>query len=218
MQELPPPARRSGSLPWNPAWVGAALSGDDHLEVVAQFDLTDPAAWSATFAGAERMFLLRPPQLFRVRRDLLPALEAAAAGVGHVVFRSIQGRPQPAGAHRAVEDHRRASPMAWTILRASYFLQNRSTTHAPEVRERALVARRQGPHRLRGRPRRRRVAARAHTVRSHQGTACILTGPAALTDDVRRLTGRPPRDFGSFTRDHASPGRQPPWPLPERLA
>ena len=83
--------------------VGAALSGDDHLEVV-RFDLTDPAAWSATFAGAERMFLLRPPQLFRVGRDLLLALEAAAAGVGHVVFLSIQGRPHPAGAHRAVED------------------------------------------------------------------------------------------------------------------
>jgi uncharacterized protein YbjT (DUF2867 family) len=143
---------------------------------VVRFDLTDPATWSATFAGAERMFLLGPPQLFRVGRDLLLALEAAAAGVGHVVFLSIQGRPQPAGAHRAVEDHRRASPMAWTILRASYLLQNRSTTHAPEGRERALFARRQGPHRLRGRPRRRRVAARVHTVRSHQGTACILTG------------------------------------------
>ena len=29
--------------------------------------------------------------------------------------------------------------MAWTILRASYLLQNRSTTHAPEVRERAWL-------------------------------------------------------------------------------
>jgi len=84
VQELPPPTRRSGSLPWNPAWVGAALSGEDHLEVV-RLDCSDPATWSATFAGAERMFLLRPPQLFRVGRDLLPALEAAAAGVGHVV-------------------------------------------------------------------------------------------------------------------------------------
>jgi len=166
VQELPPPTRRSGSLPWNPAWVGAALSGEDHLEVV-RLDCSDPATWSATFAGAERMFLLRPPQLFRVGRDLLPALEAAAAGVGHVVFHSIQGRPHPAGAHRAVEDHRRASPMAWTILRASYLLQNRSTTHAPEGRERALVAHRQGLHRLRGCSRRRRVAARAHTVHSH---------------------------------------------------
>jgi len=62
VQELPPPTRRSGSLPWNPAWVGAALSGDDHLEVV-RFDFTDPATWSATFAG-----------------------------VGHAVFLSIQGR------------------------------------------------------------------------------------------------------------------------------
>jgi len=81
VQELPPPAPLPGSLPWNPAGVGAALSGDDHLEVV-RFDVTDPATWSAIFAGAEPMFLLRPPLLFRVGRDLLPALEAAAAGSG----------------------------------------------------------------------------------------------------------------------------------------
>jgi hypothetical protein len=64
----------------------------------------------------------------------------------------------------------------------------------------------------------RDVAARVHTARSHEGRACILTDPAALTDDVRRRTGRMPGTLGSFTRDHASPGRQPPWPLPERLA
>jgi hypothetical protein len=50
------------------AWVGAALSCDRHLEVV-RFDCTDPA----TCAGTERMFLLRPPQLFRCcSRSCLP--------------------------------------------------------------------------------------------------------------------------------------------------
>ena len=64
----------------------------------------------------------------------------------------------------------------------------------------------------------RDVAARVHSVRSQEGTACILTDPAALTDDVRAAHWPHARDLGSFTRDHASPGRRPPWPLPERLA
>jgi uncharacterized protein YbjT (DUF2867 family) len=41
--------------------------------------------------------------------------------------------------HRAVEDHLRASPMAWTFVRAAYLLQNLSTTHAPEIRERGEI-------------------------------------------------------------------------------
>jgi hypothetical protein len=92
VQELPPLARRSGLLPWNPAWVGAALSGDDHLEVV-QFDVTDPATWSATFAGAERMFL------DDVRR--------------------LTGRPpgtwgaSPATTHRLAASHRGRSLSGW---------------------------------------------------------------------------------------------------------
>jgi uncharacterized protein YbjT (DUF2867 family) len=57
-----------------------------------------------------------------------------------VVFLSIQGadrnRLVP---HRAVEDHLRASPMAWTFVRAAYFMENLSTTHAPEIRERGEI-------------------------------------------------------------------------------
>ena len=106
--------------------------------------------------------------------------------------------------------------MAWTFIRATYFLQNRSTTPPPRsasARSGCPPARAAPPSWTPA-----TLAARAHTVRSHEGTACILTDPAALTDDVRRLHWPLARDFGSFTRDHASPGRQPPWPLPERLA
>jgi hypothetical protein len=121
VQELPPPARRSGSLPWNPAWVGAALSGDDHVEVV-WFDFTDPATWSATFAEAERIFLLRPAQLFRVRRDLLPALEAAAAGV---LFPELPAREQARSCRQAGPFDPPAVPglprqLAWNWLRKEW--------------------------------------------------------------------------------------------------
>ena len=82
------------------------------------------------------MFLLRPPQLFRVRRDLVPALEAAAAGVGHVVLLSIQGRTQPAGTPPGGRGPPGRLADAWTFIGATSLLQNRSITHAPEVHER----------------------------------------------------------------------------------
>ena len=133
------------------------------------------------------------------------------------VLLSLQGRTQPAGAPPGGRGPLAASPMAWTFIRATSFLQNRSTTSAPEVRERDELWVPAGKGRT-AFVDARDVAARAHTVRSHEGTACILTDPAALTDDVRRRTGRSPGTSEAPPRDHASPGRQPPWPLPERLA
>jgi len=59
---------------------------------VVAFDFTDPATWSAAFTGVEWRFLMRPPAIGNVRRDLLPAVAAAQnAGVRHVVFLSLQG-------------------------------------------------------------------------------------------------------------------------------
>ena len=171
------------------------------LEVV-RFDFTDPGTWSTAFAGVERMFLLRPPQLSRVRRDLLPALDAAAAcGVGHVVFLSIQGadrnRLVP---HRAVEDYLRASPMAWTFVRAAYFMENLSTTHAPEIRQRGEIWVPAGGGRTAFVAARdvAAVAARTLLEAGHEGAAYTPTGPAALTyrqcaEVLTEVLGRPVR-------------------------
>jgi uncharacterized protein YbjT (DUF2867 family) len=116
----------------DPARAGVAMGGDDGLEVV-RFEFTDSVIWPGAFAGIERVFLLRPSQLSRVRRDLLPALDAAAAaGGGHVVFVSIQGaernRLVP---HRVVEDHLRASPTAWRFVRAAHSCRTCPPPHAP---------------------------------------------------------------------------------------
>jgi uncharacterized protein YbjT (DUF2867 family) len=80
--------------------------------------------------------------------------------------------------------------MAWTILRASYFLQNRSTTHAPEARGRCLPA---------GKGRTAFVDARDVAASPPAPTPSAatrarpasLSGPAALTDDVRRPVAAP---------------------------
>ena len=245
----------------DPDAAAAALGGG--VDAV-RFDITDPATFGA-FDGVERMFLLRPPAVSDVKRDVVPALEAARDhGVRHVTFLSIQGaeanRLVP---HHAIERAVRALGFEWTFVRAAYFMQNLSTTHAADVRERdevfvpagrrsrtahvdaldvaAVIARSltepghagrayepTGPEALTydecaghitaavGRPVRyadpavwtywRRMRSRG-MPRAMVGvtlgiyTAARLGMAAHLTDDVARVTGRPPRDFASFALD-----------------
>jgi len=74
-------------------------------------DFTGPGTWSAAFTGVESMFLMRPPAIGNVRRDLLPAVAAAQnAGVRHVVFLSLQGAERnKIVPHAAVEKWLRSS-------------------------------------------------------------------------------------------------------------
>jgi hypothetical protein len=110
------------------------------------------------------------------------------------------------------------APRRWPGPSSGHLLPAEPVHHprprGPRAR-RALGARRQEPHRLRGRPRRRRPRPHRPQPRGH-GLHPDRPGRAHR----RRTAAHWPlaRDFGGFTRDHASPGRQPPWPLPERLA
>jgi uncharacterized protein YbjT (DUF2867 family) len=102
-----------------------------------RFDFTDPATWSV-FDGIRVMFLMRPPALSNIGREMVPALEAArAAGIKHVVLLSLQGadhnRVVP---HAKIESWLRGSGLAWTFVRPSFFMENLSGTHASDIRER----------------------------------------------------------------------------------
>lgn len=156
------------------------------------FDFTDPVTWAAAFAGVQVMFLVRPPQLSRVKRDLLPALRAAElAGVRHVVFLSVQGaernRVVP---HAAVEKWLRSSSMAWTFLRPSFFFQNLSTTHRTDIRDRDEIFVPAGRGRTAFVDTDDVAAVAVEALRDpagHAGKAWTTTGPAALTyDEVAR--------------------------------
>ena len=84
------------------------------------------------------MFVVRPPQMTDVDRDLLPALAAARdAGVGRVVFLSVLGAEHnPLLPHRRVERWLETSGMAATQLRAGNFMQNLTGVHAADIRDR----------------------------------------------------------------------------------
>ena len=108
----------------------------DRVQAVT-LDFTDPGTWTA-FVGVRRMFLLRPPQLGKPATQMLPSLEfARGAGVRQMVFLSLQGADHnKVVPHAAVEDWLRRSGLDWTFVRASFFMQNLTTTHLTDIRDR----------------------------------------------------------------------------------
>ncbi|SEN06146.1 NAD-dependent epimerase/dehydratase family protein [Cryobacterium sp. TMT1-3] len=109
----------------------------DRVDAVT-LDFTDHTTWTAAFEGIQRMFLLRPPQLGKPKKQMLPALEfAKKSGVKQIVFLSLQGAEKnKVVPHAAIEAWLRTSGVTWTFVRASFFHQNLSTTHLTDVRDR----------------------------------------------------------------------------------
>jgi uncharacterized protein YbjT (DUF2867 family) len=109
---------------------------DEQLEVVP-FDFLKPETHAAAFAGIKRLFLVRPPALANVQRDIAPAIRTAVAcGVEHIVFLSLQGVEQNRIVpHHKIEKLIQELGVRYTFLRASFFMQNLSTTQAAEIRE-----------------------------------------------------------------------------------
>jgi len=104
---------------------------------IVPFDFLQPETYENAFAGVEQLFLVRPPALSNVARDIAPAIQSAiAAGVKHIVFLSIQGvennRVVP---HYKIEQAVLETGIDYTFLRASFFMQNLSTTHRAEIRD-----------------------------------------------------------------------------------
>jgi uncharacterized protein YbjT (DUF2867 family) len=102
-----------------------------------QFDFKRPDTFEAAFKDVKRLFLMRPPDISNAQRDILPAIEAAKrAGVEQVVFLSLLGaennRIVP---HYKIEKLLLTSGMAWTFLRASFFMQNLDTTQRQDIKE-----------------------------------------------------------------------------------
>ena len=153
-----------------------------------RFDFTDPGTWTAAFEDVAVMFLMRPPQLANIARDMVPALEAArAAGVEHTVLLSLQGaernRVVP---HAKIEAWLRASNRSWTFVRPSFFMENLSGVHAPDIRDRdeIVVPAGRGATAFVAAADVAAVAVAALTdPERHSGRAWTPTGPAALTYD-----------------------------------
>lgn len=186
--------------------------GED-IEAVP-FDFSKPETFAPAFRGIKKMFLMRPPQISDIQKDMVPALEAAkAAGVQHMVFLSLIGiENNTVVPHYKVEQWLKASGLQYTMLRCSFFMQNLNTTHRAEIREcdeiyipvgRAktsfLDVRDIGA-----------VAALALTQPGHENQAYDLTGAEALDYDQvadlftqilgRKITYKNPSALAFFVR------------------
>lgn len=100
------------------------------------FDFTDPATWASALEGVGRVFLVRPPHISRISRDMAPFLSFLAhRDVERVVFLSVQGaennRIVP---HHRIEQELVSLDVPCTFLRPSFFMQNLTTTHLAEIR------------------------------------------------------------------------------------
>jgi len=175
---------------------------DPGAEPIA-LDFTDPATFGPALRDVQRVFLIRPPAIARVKPTLNRFLDAAVtAGVEHVVFSSVAGaetnRVVP---HHRVEQHLFATGLRWTVLRPGFFAQNVATAYRQDiVRDGRL-------HVPAGQGRVAFIDVRdlgdlAASVLAdpgpHEGAGYTLTGPEAVTfyDVARVLTeelGRPIR-------------------------
>lgn len=102
-----------------------------------KLDFSEPTTWPDALAGIKQVFLVRPPSMADVDKNINPFLDMAKAlHVEHVVFLSLLGvENNPWVPHRKIEDHLRAIRLTCTSLRASFFMQNLSTTHRTDIRD-----------------------------------------------------------------------------------
>ena len=154
------------------------------------FDFTHPETWGDALAGVDRIFLVRPPAVDVARiREFVDA--AARVGVEHVVYLSILGANRnPWLPHRRIERHVEAADLAYTFLRASFFMQNLSGVHRPEIVDHDEIVVPAGKGRTSFVDARDVAAAAAIvlTEDGHENRAYDVTGPEALNyDEVARL-------------------------------
>lgn len=102
-----------------------------------EFFFEDPTTWERCLDGVSQVFLMRPPHISKVKRDIFPFLRyLKKQKIKQVVFMSVQGADRnKIVPHRAIEDYLIALDLPYTIVRPSFFMQNLTTTHLSEIRD-----------------------------------------------------------------------------------
>jgi uncharacterized protein YbjT (DUF2867 family) len=110
---------------------------DDSIEYV-HFDFEVAGTYETALKGVKKVFLVRPPQLTDVKGIFIPFIQKCKeAGVVQIVFLSLLGvEKNPFPPHHKIEKAIAASGISYTFIRPSFFMQNLSTTHAEDIKER----------------------------------------------------------------------------------
>jgi uncharacterized protein YbjT (DUF2867 family) len=149
------------------------------------FDFTNPDTFVNAFENVNKLFLVRPPALANVRKQIAPALNAAKlAGVEHIVFLSILGAERNRFVpHSKIERYIDQLGIRATFLRCSFFMQNLNTTHREDIKTRGELLLPAGKGKTSFIDVRdiAAVAVRTLIEDGHQRRAYALTGGEALT-------------------------------------
>ncbi len=151
-----------------------------------RLDFTDATTFAPALIGIDRLLLVRPPELADVERYFRPFVEALQhAHVKQVVFLSLEGVDNNSiTPHYKIEKLIRDAGLSYTMLRPGFFMQNLSTTHRKEIRDRneIFIPAGQGRTNFVDVQDIGEVAALALlNPDQHHNQAYTLTGPAALT-------------------------------------
>ena len=162
----------------------AALLGDE-VEI-SRGDFTDEQSMVAAMEDVERALLLCPPALEQAAMESRFIAAAKKAGVKHVVKLSVSAVDAKSDklflrSHGIVEEELKASGLAWTMLRPSFFMQN-LLVMAPMVKGGALyLPTGAGKGAFVDVRDLAAVAAAALSEKGHEGKAYEITGPQALS-------------------------------------
>lgn len=164
------------------------------------FDFSRPATYESALTGADSLFLMRPPGVDDVDERLKQVVDTAiTANLQKIVYLSVLGAEKnKLLPHRATEDYIKSKGIAYTFLRASFFMQNLSSVHRTEIKENHEIFVPAGNGKTSFVDVRdvAAVAAKALTEPGHERTAYALTGAEALNyyevaDIFSEVLGRP---------------------------
>ena len=148
------------------------------------FDFEKPETYDLVLANTDSLFLIRPPTVKNPNRALEQIVDRAiASGVQRIVYLSVLGADRNKRLpHRANEDYIRASGIPYTLLRASFFMQNLSSVHREDIKERddLFLPAGRGETSFVDTRDIAAVAAKALTESGHENKAYRLTGPESL--------------------------------------
>lgn len=105
---------------------------------IRQFDFEDELSYRPALQQINKIFLLRPPKLTDVKRQIVPLLEEAKRSqIEHIVFLSIQGvNANTWTPHFKIEQAIKEAGLPYTFLRPGFFFQNLHQEMGADIRQR----------------------------------------------------------------------------------
>lgn len=131
-----------GDLSGHHLYIGSHNPGketydDPKIKEVRKLDFQDKRTFASAVQGIDKVFLVRPPQLADVRQYFEPFLDVLLEQqIGQIVFLSLQGADKnPITPHRKIEKAILKLQLDYVFLRPSFFMENMTTTHLKEIRD-----------------------------------------------------------------------------------